>query len=189
MFILTSCILCIHKWHIVITLLIYIALVPAKLFLSERGRGVGLSLRFIISPPTWPVLYFSVMSELNLDNLGFQSPGAPPSAPLSSGSSSDSTADRRKCESCHRWMSKKTFDRHSLCVSCRGSECDIDHCCEECADWPEEDVLLYVKHRRTLKYRRSKVQASSSSSSSCGPFRAFLTILYFRCGVAFRVAY
>ena len=96
------------------------------------------------------------MSELNLDNPGFQSPGAPPSAPHSSGSSSDSAADRRKCESCHRWMSKKTFDRHTLCVSCRGSECDIDHRCEECADWLEEDVLLYVKHRLTLKSRRSK---------------------------------
>ena len=53
-------------------------------------------------------------------------------------------------------MSKKTFDRHTLCVSCRGSECDIDHRCEECTDWPEEDVLLYVKHRPTLKSRRSK---------------------------------
>ena len=96
------------------------------------------------------------LSELNLDNPGFQSPGAPPSDPPSSGSSSDSAADRRTCESCHRWMSKKTFDRHTLCVSCCGSECDIDHRCEECTDWPEEDVLLYVKHRRTHKYRRSK---------------------------------
>ena len=142
-----------------ITLLIYIALVPATPFLSERGRGVGLSLRFIISPLTWPLLCFSVMSELNLDNPGFQSPGAlpnsPPPHPLP-GSSLDSAADRRKCESCHRWMSKKTFDHHTLCVSCSGSECDIGHSCEECADWPEEDVLLYVKHRHTLKSRRSK---------------------------------
>ena len=53
------------------------------------GGGVGLSLRFIISPPTWPVLCFSVMSELNLDNPGFQSLGAPPSAPPLSGSSID----------------------------------------------------------------------------------------------------
>ena len=56
-------------------------------------------------------------------------------------------------------MSKKTVDRHTLCVSCHSSECDIDHCCEECADWPEEDVLLYVKHWRTLKSRRSKSKA------------------------------
>ena len=96
------------------------------------------------------------MSDLNLDNPGFQSPGAPTPAPPSSGSSSDSVADRRTCITCHRWMSKKTFDRHTMCVSCRGSDCDIDHPCEECTEWPEDEVLLYVKHRRTLKSKRSK---------------------------------
>ena len=44
---------------------------------------------------------------------------------------------------------QKTFDRPTICVSCRGSDCDIDHRCEECTEWPEEEVLLYVKHRRT----------------------------------------
>ena len=116
------------------------------------GGGVsdGLSLRFIISSPTWPVLCFSVMSDLNLDNPGFQSPGAPTPVPPSSGSSSDSAADRRTCITCHRRMSKKTFDRHTICVSCRGSDCDIDHRCEECMEWLEDEVLLYVKHRCTL---------------------------------------
>ena len=96
------------------------------------------------------------MSDLNLDNLGFQSPGAPTPAPPSSGSSSDSAADRHTCITCHRWMSKKLFDRHTMCVSCRGSDCDIDHRCEECTEWLEDEVLLYVKHRRTLKSKRSK---------------------------------
>ena len=58
------------------------------------------------------------------------------------------------------------FDRHTLCVSCRGSECDIDHRCEECADWPEEDVLLYVKHRLTLKSRRSKSKTPPPAAPS-----------------------
>ena len=53
-------------------------------------------------------------------------------------------------------MSKKTFDRHTVCVSCRGSDCDIDHRCEECTEWPEDEVLLYVKHRHTLKSKRPK---------------------------------
>ena len=53
-------------------------------------------------------------------------------------------------------MSKKTYDCHTICVSCRGSNCDIDHRCEECTEWPEDEVLLYVKHRRTLKSKRSK---------------------------------
>ena len=124
------------------------------------GGSVELSLWFIISFPTWPVLCFSEMSDLNLDNPGFQSQGAPPPPPPPSGSSSDSAADGRTCLSCHRWISKKTFGRHTLCISCRGSDCDIDHRWEECTEWPEEEVMLYVKHRRTLKSkRRPKTQA------------------------------
>ena len=126
-------------------------------FLSELGRGVvDLVYSSSFLPLTWPVLCFSVMSDLNLDDTGFQSPGAPTPAPPSSGSSSDTAADRRTCITCHRWMSKKTFDRLTICVACRGSDCDIDHHCEECTEWQEEELLLYVKHRRTLKSKRSK---------------------------------
>ena len=109
------------------------------------------------------------MSDLNLDNPGFQSPGAPTPAPPSSGSSSDSAADRRTCITCHRWMSKKTFDRHTICVSCRGSDCDIDHRCEECTEWPEDEVLLYVKHRRTLQSKRSKPKTQAPPAAPSVP--------------------
>ena len=97
------------------------------------------------------------MSELDLDDPGFQSPGAPTPAPPSSGSS-DTATEHRTCITCHRWMSKTTFDRHTICVACRGSDCDIDHRCKECTEWPEaeEELLLYVKHRRSLKSKRSK---------------------------------
>ena len=98
------------------------------LFVKIGGGGsVELSLRFIISSLTWPVLCCSVMSDLNLDNPGYQPLGVPPPAPPSSGSSSGYAADRRTCLTCHRWLSMKTFDRHTLCISCRGSACDIDH--------------------------------------------------------------
>ena len=53
-------------------------------------------------------------------------------------------------------MSKKTFDRHTVCVACRGSDCDLNHRCGECTEWPVEDLLLYVKHRRMLKSKQSK---------------------------------
>ena len=96
------------------------------------------------------------MSELNLDDPGFQSPGAPTPTPPSSGSSSETATNRHTCLTCHRWMSKKTFDRHTVCVACRGSDCDIDHRCEECTEWPEEELLLYVKHRCSLKSKCSK---------------------------------
>ena len=59
-------------------------------------------------------------------------------------------------------MSKKTFDRHTICVACRCSDCDIDHRCEECTEWPEEVLLLYVKHRRTLKSKCSKPKTQAS---------------------------
>ena len=76
------------------TLLLLYCVGAHNAFFSEFGGGCdGLSLRFIISSPTWPVLCFSVMSDLNLDNPGFQSQGAPPPATSSSGSSSDSAAD------------------------------------------------------------------------------------------------
>ena len=64
----------------------------------------------IISSPTWPVLCCSVMSDLDLDNPGYRSLGAPPPAPPSS----DYAADRRTCLTCHGWLSMKTFDRHTL---------------------------------------------------------------------------
>ena len=121
------------------------------------GGGDEFSLWFIIFSPYMACLVFSVVSDFNLDGPGFQSPGATPSAPPSSGSSSSGAAtDRRTCLTCHRWMSKKTFDRHTVCVACRGSDCDLNHHCEECTEWPEEELLLYVKHCRMLKSKLSK---------------------------------
>ena len=101
------------------------------------------------------------------DNPGFESPSATPPTPPSSGSSSDAAADGRcTCVTCHRRMSKKTFDRHTVCVSCRGSDCDLNHRCEECTEWPEEDILLYVKHRKTLKLKQSKPKAPAPPPSA-----------------------
>ena len=62
---------------------------------------------------------------------------------------------RRKCVACPRRMSKKTADRHTLCVNCRGFDCDLDNCCEECLECPEEEVRLYAKYRKSLKSKDS----------------------------------
>ena len=81
-FILTYCVLCNYMWYVVMTLFLLYRVGAHNAFLSEFwGGSDGLSLRFIISSPTWPVLCFSVMSDLNLDNPGFQSLGAPTPAP------------------------------------------------------------------------------------------------------------
>ena len=72
---------------------------------------------------------------------------------------------RRKCIACPRRMSKKTADRHTLCVNCRGFDCDINTRCEECLEWPEEEVKLYAKYRKSLKSKDS----SSKSKTTAPP--------------------
>ena len=98
---------------------------------------------------------FTVMSEYSLDDPGFMPP-VPPVRPSSSESSVEAPVDgRRKCSSCPRRMSKKSADRHTVCVSCRGFDCDVDCRCDECLEWSEEEIIKYVKYRKSLKSRES----------------------------------
>ena len=101
--------------------------------------------------------------EPNLDNPGFVSPldldPSPrvPVPPSGSSSSSEGTVDvRRKCLCCHRRVSRKSFDSHTFCSVCHRFDCDLDTRCEECTDWPESDVVAYVKHMKLLKSKQSK---------------------------------
>ena len=104
------------------------------------------------------------MSDYTLDEPGFKAPWAPTPVPPSSDSSVETPPEvRRNCVACPRRMSKKTADRHTLCVSCRGFDCDIDTRCEECMEWPEEEVRLYAK------YRKSLTSKSSSKSKPSAP--------------------
>ena len=132
------------------------------------GGGVDeFSLRFIVFLLHGLLCVISVMSDFSLDDLGFKAPGVPPPAPPSSDSSSETPPDgRRTCIACPKRMSKKTVDRHISCVSCRGFDCDIDTRCEECMDWPEEEVRLYAKYRKPLK---SKTSTKSKSSAPLPP--------------------
>ena len=69
---------------------------------------------------------------------------ASPSMP----SSGDSA--RRTCRRCHGMMSSFSGDRHSFCVKCRGSDCNIDSRCDECMSWSMEEIESYVKLRKSL---------------------------------------
>ena len=101
------------------------------------------------------------MSEYSLDEPGF-APLIPPVPPSSSESSVETPVDgRRKCSSCPRRMSKKSADRHTLCVSCRGFDCDLNNRCEECLEWSEEEVVKYTKYRKSLKSRESSSRKTS----------------------------
>ena len=106
------------------------------------------------------------MSEYSLHEPGFKTPGALTPAPPSSDSSVEAPSDSRcKCIACPRRMSKKTADRHTLCVNCRGFDCDINTHCDECLEWPEEEVKLYAKYRKSLQSKDS----SSKSKTTAPP--------------------
>ena len=102
------------------------------------------------------------MSEYSLDEPGF-APPVPPVPPSSSESSVETPADGRcKCIACPRRMSKKSADRHTLCVNCRGFDCDVHSRCEECLEWSEEEIVKYEKYRKSLKSRDSSSKAKTS---------------------------
>ena len=90
-------------------------------------------------------------------------PPIPPVPPSSSESSVETPVDgRRKCIACPRRMSKKSADRHTLCVNCRGFDCDVNSRCEECLEWSEEEVIKYAKYRKSLKSRESSSRLKTS---------------------------
>ena len=80
--------------------------------------------------------------------------------PRSSGSVSTPSGDstRRSCTKCHGRMSSFSLDKHRFCTKCRGSECSMNSRCNECMQWTEEDMLKYIKLRKSLssKSKRSK---------------------------------
>ena len=132
-----------------------------------------LSLRFIVLLLCVLSWFFTVMSKplmsgVNLDEPGFTAPAG--SAPPSSDSSADPPPESRsKCVSCPRRMSAKTADRHTICVSCRGFDCTVDTRCEECIDWPEEDVRSYAKMRKSLKSKGTSKRRDKPAASSPSP--------------------
>ena len=125
-------------------------------YFSVKEGGGGENLVYgSLSSSFMAFLCFTVMSEYSLDEPGF-APPFPPVCPSSSESSVEAPVDgRRKCSSCLRRMSKKSADRHTICVSCRGFDCDIDCRCDECLEWSEEEILKYAKYRKSLKSRES----------------------------------
>ena len=135
-------------------------------FYSEKGGGGSeLSFRFSVLPHHGLFLCFTVMSEYSLDEPGF-APPVPPVPPSSSESSVETPVDgRRKCISCPRRMSKKSADRHTLCIACRGFDCDLNNHCEECLEWSEDEVIKYAKYRKSLKSRESSSRAKTSVST------------------------
>ena len=73
-----------------------------------------------------------------------------PSQPLSGSSSSTPSSgesSRRSCPKCHGRMSSFSVDRRSICIKCRGNDCNVDCRCDECLSWTMEEMESYVKLR------------------------------------------
>ena len=100
-----------------------------------------------------------------MDEPGF-TPPVPPVPPLSSESSVETPVHgRRKCSSCPGRMSNKSADRHTVCISCGGFDCDINNRCEECLEWSEDDIIKYAKYHKSLKSRELSSRAKTSVST------------------------
>ena len=47
-------------------------------------------------------------------------------------------------------MASLHYDKHSLCSSCRGGDCDWGNKCSECLSWSKEEFDKFIKHRKAL---------------------------------------
>ena len=85
---------------------------------------------------------------------------ASPSTPSSGGSA------HHACPRCYGWMSTFSVDRHSFCVKCLGSDCNIESRYDECMSSMES----YVKLRKSLASKNSVRKSTiSKAPSSPGP--------------------
>ena len=105
------------------------------------------------------------MSAINLDEAGFNAPAGSTVLPSSDSSVEHPSKGCRKCVACPRRMSSKNADRHTICVLCRGFDCSVESRCEECIEWPEEEIRLYAKMRKSLKSKSSSKHRNKPSAS------------------------
>ena len=90
--------------------------------------------------------------------------------PPSSTPAVDVTA-RRSCRRCNRRMSSLTYDKHTMCVSCRDVVCSVEVRCNGCREWSTDAMAEYVRHKRSLvcKGKKPKVTTPSISTPSVTP--------------------
>ena len=55
------------------------------------------------------------------------------------------------------------------CVVCRGYDCNLKTRCEECIEWPDEEVRLYAKMGKSLKSKGSSKHRPNPSASPPPP--------------------
>ena len=88
---------------------------------------------------------------------------------------SDSSADfsdlesRQTCDLCKTRMSSLLRDKHSVCVVCRGFDCSLGKCCNECGSWSEDLISKYLKHQKSLESKSRSRKAKKPSVSKSDP--------------------
>ena len=76
---------------------------------------------------------------------------------------------RHSCTFCRSRMNSLTYDKHSLCGSCRGRECCISNKCDECCNWSEQEYDRFIKHCNSLyssSMSRNELKHSHGSKSA-----------------------
>ena len=68
-------------------------------------------------------------------------------------------------------MSSLTYDKHTICVSCRKFACSVEVRCDECREWSTDAMAGYVRHKKSLvsKGKKPKVTTPSASTPSVTP--------------------
>ena len=69
--------------------------------------------------------------------------------------SDSSTSSIRMCSrGCKSRLIKLCYDPHTVCVGCRGQECNPSSLCDECRTWDKKQWDIYLSHRQKLEKNR-----------------------------------
>ena len=85
-----------------------------------------------------------------------------PATPSTSAPGSTASSAHRICPRCARRMSSLKYDKHTICVACRDTQCSVEVRCSECSCWSVGYILGYVKHQKSLVSKGKKKTPSSS---------------------------
>ena len=83
---------------------------------------------------------------------------------------SDSSLDsQRSCSNCNSRMSSLSYDRHKICFTCCGQDCDFENKCIECSLWSNDVFEKYLKHHKSLiaKAKSNKSRKDTSGKPQC----------------------
>ena len=66
-------------------------------------------------------------------------------------------------------MSSQTYDFHSVCIVCRGNDCDRDNLCSECTAVDDATLTAYLKHKLSLQRKLHNKHKAKDLTSTPAP--------------------